>query len=165
MTILVTGSAGHLGEALMRTFAAGKRAAIGVDILPSAYTTHVGSVADRDLVRHHMAGIETVLHAATLHKPHVATHSRQDLIDHTDQYLRQVEPYVSHDPQASEQLASAWLWLANLQGNPQTINLHDRAGAAASINQATRLLEKSPVVSTSLMQQVKTSAQQIEAAK
>ena len=83
----------------------------------------------------------------------------------TDQYLRQVEPYVSHDPQASEQLAGAWLWLANLQGNPQTINLHDRAGATASINQATRLLEKSPVVSTSLMQQVKTSAQQIESAK
>jgi len=35
------------------------------------------------------------------------TRSRQDLIDHTDQYLRKVEPYVSHDPQASEQLASA----------------------------------------------------------
>jgi serine/threonine protein kinase len=29
------------------------------------------------------------------------TGSRQDLIDRTDQYLRQVEPYVSHDPQAS----------------------------------------------------------------
>jgi hypothetical protein len=93
------------------------------------------------------------------------THSRQDLLDRTDQYLRQVEPYVSHDPQASEQLASAWLWLANLQGNPQTINLHDRAAATASINQASRLLEKSPVVSTSLMQQVKASARQIEAAK
>jgi serine/threonine protein kinase len=91
------------------------------------------------------------------------TRSRQDLLDRADQYLRQVEPYVSHDPQASEQLAGAWLWLANLQGNPQTINLHDRAGATASINQATRLLEKSPVVSTRLMQQVKTSAQQIEA--
>lgn len=89
------------------------------------------------------------------------TRSRQDLLDRTDQYLRQVEPYVSHDPQASEQLAGAWLWLANLQGNPQTINLHDRAGATASINQATRLLEKSPVVSTRLMQQVKASVQQI----
>ena len=81
MTILVTGSAGHLGEALMRTLAAGKRAAIGIDVLPSPYTTHVGSVADRAFVRRHMAGIETVLHTATLHKPHVATHSRQDFID------------------------------------------------------------------------------------
>ena len=92
------------------------------------------------------------------------TRSRQDLIDHTDQYLREVEPFVSRDPQASEQLASAWLWLANLQGNPQTINLHDRAGALASINQATRLLEKSPVVPMNLMERVKASARQIEAA-
>jgi UDP-glucose 4-epimerase len=28
-----------------------------------------------------MRGIDTVLHAATLHKPHVATHSRQDFVD------------------------------------------------------------------------------------
>ena len=28
-----------------------------------------------------MAGVEVVLHAATLHKPHVATHSRQDFVD------------------------------------------------------------------------------------
>ena len=90
------------------------------------------------------------------------TRSRQDLLDRTDQYLRQVEPYVSHDPQASEQLARAWLWLANLQGNPRTINLNDREGATASINQATRLLEKSPVVSSNLLEQVKTSARQID---
>jgi serine/threonine protein kinase len=93
------------------------------------------------------------------------TRSRQNLIDHTDQYLREVEPYVSHDPQASEQLASAWLWLANLQGNPQNINLHDRAGATASINQATRLLEKSGITTTSLNEQVRRAAQQIEGQK
>ena len=28
-----------------------------------------------------MAGVNVVLHAATLHKPHVATHSRQEFID------------------------------------------------------------------------------------
>ncbi len=93
------------------------------------------------------------------------TPSRQDLIDHTDRYLRQVEPYVSRDPHASEQLVTAWLWLANLQGNPQTINLRYKAGATTSIHQATRLLEKSPLVSTSLMQQVDKSARQIEAGR
>jgi UDP-glucose 4-epimerase len=81
MTILVTGSAGHLGEALMRTFASQGRAAIGIDILPSRFTTLVGSIADRDFIKRHMAGVTTVLHAATLHKPHVATHSRQDFVD------------------------------------------------------------------------------------
>ena len=80
MTILVTGSAGHLGEALMRTLAGAQRA-IGLDVLASPFTTHVGSIADRAFVRRHMAGVHTVFHAATLHKPHVATHRRQDFVD------------------------------------------------------------------------------------
>ncbi len=81
MKALVTGSAGHLGEALMRTLLANGDDATGLDILASAYTTHVGSVADRDTVRAAMTGAEVVFHAATLHKPHVATHTRQDFID------------------------------------------------------------------------------------
>ena len=82
MKILVTGSAGHLGEALMHTLAAsGAHRAVGVDVLPSAHTHHVGSIADRAFVRAHMAGVEAVLHAATLHKPHVATHTRQAFVD------------------------------------------------------------------------------------
>ena len=81
MAILVTGSAGHLGEALMRTLAAEQRDATGIDILASPFTTHVGSIVERAFVRRHMAGARTVLHAATLHKPHVATHSRQDFVD------------------------------------------------------------------------------------
>src|SRR5205085_8183048 len=35
----------------------------------------------RAFVRRCMKGVTTVLHAATLHKPHVATHSRQDFVD------------------------------------------------------------------------------------
>ncbi len=81
MTILVTGSAGHLGEALMRTFGAQGRAAIGIDVLASPFTTLVGSITDRDFIKRHMAGVTTVLHAATLHKPHVATYTRQDFVD------------------------------------------------------------------------------------
>jgi UDP-glucose 4-epimerase len=81
MTILVTGSAGHLGEGLMRTLRALGRSAVGVDIKRSAFTDHVGSVGDRPFIRQHLAGISAVIHAATLHKPHVATHSHQDFID------------------------------------------------------------------------------------
>ena len=55
--------------------------ATGLDILPSPFTTKVGSVADREAVRAAMAGVEVVFHAATLHKPHVATHTRQAFID------------------------------------------------------------------------------------
>lgn len=81
MTILVTGSAGHLGEGLMRTFRESGRPARGIDIKPSAFTDAVGSIADRDFVRHAMRGAAAVIHAATLHKPHVGTHSNRDFVD------------------------------------------------------------------------------------
>ncbi len=81
MRVLVTGSSGHLGEALMRTLAATEHEAVGLDILPSPWTTHVGSVADRARVAECMRGIDAVLHTATLHKPHVATHTKQNFVD------------------------------------------------------------------------------------
>jgi len=81
MKILITGSAGHLGEALMRTLANGPHEAVGVDILRSPFTHVVGSIADRAVVDACMKGVDVVLHAATLHKPHVATHRRQDFVD------------------------------------------------------------------------------------
>src|SRR6056297_3462854 len=79
MTILVTGSAGHLGEALMRVLR--QQDVRGIDIKASEFTDSVGSIVDRDFVRACMAGADAVLHTATLHKPHVATHSRQDFVD------------------------------------------------------------------------------------
>jgi nucleoside-diphosphate-sugar epimerase len=80
VTVLVTGSSGHLGEALVRTLQAQRHEVVGLDILPGAFTHRVGSITDRDFVRRCMKGVSTVLHAATLHKPHGATHSRQDFV-------------------------------------------------------------------------------------
>ena len=81
MVILVTGSAGHLGEALMHTLPKLGHSAIGVDIKESPFTHVVGSITDRQLVKRCMAGVDAVMHTATLHKPHVATHTRQDFVD------------------------------------------------------------------------------------
>jgi UDP-glucose 4-epimerase len=81
MRVLVTGSSGHLGEALVRTLKAEAKDVIGLDILAGPFTTHLGSIVDRGSLRNLMAGVDTVFHAATLHKPHVGTHSRQDFID------------------------------------------------------------------------------------
>jgi len=81
MTILVTGSAGHLGEALMRTLPGAGHRAIGLDVKPSAFTHEAGSIADRAFVKRCLSGVRAVLHTATLHKPHVATHARQDFVD------------------------------------------------------------------------------------
>jgi nucleoside-diphosphate-sugar epimerase len=81
MRALVTGSSGHLGEALVRTLSHSNNEVIGLDILASPFTTHVGSITDRSIVKRAMIGVQVVFHAATLHKPHVATHSRQDFVD------------------------------------------------------------------------------------
>ncbi len=80
-TFCVTGSSGHLGEALVRTLRAAGHRAVGLDVLPSPFTTVVGSVTDRAAVRRAVAGADHVLHTATLHKPHVGTHGRQDFVD------------------------------------------------------------------------------------
>ena len=54
---------------------------VGLDVLASPYTTVVGSIVDRDCVRRSLAGADAVVHAATLHKPHVGSHRRQDFVD------------------------------------------------------------------------------------
>jgi UDP-glucose 4-epimerase len=81
MRVLVTGSAGHLGEALVRTLRDSRHELVGLDILESPFTTDVGSITDRSCVRRCMRGVQTVLHAATLHKPHVSTHTRSDFVE------------------------------------------------------------------------------------
>jgi nucleoside-diphosphate-sugar epimerase len=79
--MLVTGSSGHLGEALVRTLRDRGADVAGLDILPSPYTTVTGSITDRAVVRAALDGVTTVLHAATLHKPHVGSHGKQAFVD------------------------------------------------------------------------------------
>ncbi len=81
MRILVTGSAGHLGEALVRTLREMAHEIIGLDILASPFTDRVGSIIDRATVKECMKDVNVVLHTATLHKPHVVTHGRQEFVD------------------------------------------------------------------------------------
>ena len=81
MGTLVTGSAGHLGEALLRTLRKRGARVIGTDERTSPFTDSCGSIVDPDFARRTMEGVDTVVHTATLHKPHVTTHSRQAFID------------------------------------------------------------------------------------
>jgi nucleoside-diphosphate-sugar epimerase len=81
MKIFVTGSSGHLGEALCRVLIDMSHEVTGVDLVRSDFTNQVGSIVDREHVRGSMKGVEAVLHTATLHKPHVGTHSRQSFVD------------------------------------------------------------------------------------
>lgn len=81
MKILITGSSGHLGEALVRTLRAQKLEFLAVDLIPSEFTDEVGTIVDRRFVKRCMRNVGAVIHTATLHKPHVGTHSPQDFID------------------------------------------------------------------------------------
>jgi UDP-glucose 4-epimerase len=81
MRILVTGSSGHLGEALMRVLSEEGHDVLGLDVLASPHTAVVGSIVDREIVRRSVAGTDAVVHAATLHKPHVGSHPRAEFVD------------------------------------------------------------------------------------
>ena len=65
----------------MRTLQNSQHDAIGLDVKTSPFTQRVGSITDRGFVKECMHGIDAVIHCATLHKPHIATHSRQDFVD------------------------------------------------------------------------------------
>src|SRR5262249_30146604 len=81
MTLLVTGSAGHLGEALVRTLAAAGTTVRGLDVRASPFTAEVGSLCDREFLRRCLRGVQAVLHTAALHKPHLATHGASDFTE------------------------------------------------------------------------------------
>jgi UDP-glucose 4-epimerase len=81
MRILVTGSAGHLGEALARVLPEDGHEVLGLDVLASPFTDVVGSVADRACVRRCVERADAIVHAATLHKPHVGSHRRRDFVE------------------------------------------------------------------------------------
>jgi nucleoside-diphosphate-sugar epimerase len=105
--VLVTGSAGHLGTALMLNLPLLGFKPLGIDILPSQTTTNVGSVDDRAFIASIFDSnpIKHILHAATLHKPHVCSHSKEQfistnvvgtliLLEESSRFREQIESFV-----------------------------------------------------------------------
>ena len=84
----------------MRVLGAEGHDVIGLDVLASPYTHLVGSIADRAVVRAAMEGTDAVLHAATLHKPHVGSHDRGAFVDtgtnHAVPRLQRLRPFRAH---------------------------------------------------------------------
>lgn len=98
-SILVTGSSGYLGQALVPALRARGDHVVGLDPVPGPSTDVVASVADREAVARAMDAhdVGSVIHAGALHKPQVATHSRQAFVDvNVTGTLNLLEEAVAH---------------------------------------------------------------------
>jgi UDP-glucose 4-epimerase len=68
MKVLITGSSGRVGAAITELVAE-HHDVVGLDLVPGRYTTHIGSVAERATVLAAAAGVDAIIHTASLHVP------------------------------------------------------------------------------------------------
>jgi nucleoside-diphosphate-sugar epimerase len=68
--VLLTGSSGRVGTAIAHRLALDCEV-VGMDLVPGAFTTVLGSIEDATALAHAMQGVEAVVHTAALHAPHV----------------------------------------------------------------------------------------------
>ncbi|MFB6989693.1 NAD-dependent epimerase/dehydratase family protein [Streptomyces sp. NPDC056304] len=87
--VVVTGSAGVVGSAIVRRLRAAGCRVVGVDCLPSPDTSVVADLRDPAAWRHALPGAEAVVHTAALHAPHVGVRS--------DDEFREINVGVTRD--------------------------------------------------------------------
>ena len=80
MRVLVTGSSGQLGGEIVRQLTPAHDVA-GFDRVAGPHTTIIGDVADATVVDGLVRDADAVIHTASLHAPHVPTHSCQAFVD------------------------------------------------------------------------------------
>src|SRR5579859_1707683 len=80
MRVLVTGSSGQLGATVAELLSTGHEP-VGIDLIPGRWTQRVMSIVDRAAVFEAAREVDAIIHTASLHHPHVATHSRQAFVD------------------------------------------------------------------------------------
>jgi UDP-glucose 4-epimerase len=80
MRILVTGSSGQLGAVIAEKLRS-NHSILGIDLVPGEYTTHVSSITDRERVFSLCKEVDAIIHTASLHAPHIKSHSKDAFID------------------------------------------------------------------------------------
>lgn len=81
MKVLITGSSGNLGKALSIRCKEKGYNVIGLDKKTSEETSIVCNIIDKKEIDRCMEGVDIVFHTATLHKPHIVTHTYRDFIE------------------------------------------------------------------------------------
>jgi UDP-glucose 4-epimerase len=76
MRVLVTGSSGQVGHAVANLLRHDCEV-IGVDLAPGASTTDRVDILDHAALHPLVRGSDAIVHTASLHVPHLATHSRE----------------------------------------------------------------------------------------
>jgi UDP-glucose 4-epimerase len=79
--VAVTGSSGHLGSTMVATLRDDGIEAIGIDSRPGTQTSVVADVRDADAMRAAVRGVSRLIHAASLHAPHLPVRSKAEFID------------------------------------------------------------------------------------
>lgn len=79
MKILLTGSSGRVGRAVFGALAA-KHDVVGLDRTPFSTTRLVGDFFDPRLLQPSLAGIDAIIHTASLHAPQVAVEDDREFV-------------------------------------------------------------------------------------
>ncbi|GAC1371882.1 MAG: NAD(P)-dependent oxidoreductase [Ktedonobacteraceae bacterium] len=79
MRILITGSSGRLGAAIAQLLSINHEP-FGIDLVPGPWTRQLADITDRRLVGKLVKGMDAIIHTASLHQPHLATHSPQQFL-------------------------------------------------------------------------------------
>jgi UDP-glucose 4-epimerase len=154
MRVLLTGSSGWLGRTLGPALRAAGHAVFGLDVVPSAETAVVGSVADRALVRQVIGdhAIEAVIHSGALHKPDIERFDRRAFVDvNVTGTLNLLEEAVAQKVGRFVFTSTTSLMIS------ETI----RAGAAGGARRAEWLTEDSPVQPRNIYGITKLAAEQL----
>jgi UDP-glucose 4-epimerase len=79
--VVVTGSSGQLGGTIVAALRGDGIEALGIDSRPGRETALVADIRDARSMRRALRGCGAVIHAASLHAPHVPLRSKRDFID------------------------------------------------------------------------------------
>jgi UDP-glucose 4-epimerase len=154
MRVLLTGSSGWLGRTLAPALRAAGHGVTGLDIVASAETSVVGSVADRALVRQVIGdhAIEAVIHGGALHKPDIERFDRQAFVDvNVTGTLNLLEESVAQGVGRFVFTSTTSLMISEAI----------RAGAAGGARRAEWLTEDSPVQPRNVYGITKLAAEQL----